>query len=56
MAELERIYTIPLRNVKKAPRWKRAKRAVMEVRVYLEKHMKTEADNIKIDKTINELT
>ncbi len=54
MAELERIYTIPLRNVKKAPRWKRAKRAVMEVRVYLEKHMKTEASNIKIDKTINE--
>ncbi|RZB32876.1 MAG: large subunit ribosomal protein L31e [Candidatus Argoarchaeum ethanivorans] len=54
MAELERIYTIPLRNVKKTPRWKRAKRATMEVRCYLEKHMKTEASSIKIDKTINE--
>jgi large subunit ribosomal protein L31e len=54
MAEVERVYTIPLRNVKKAPRWKRAKRAVAEVRGYLEKHMKAEAENIKIDSTINE--
>jgi large subunit ribosomal protein L31e len=54
MAEVERVYTIPLRSVKETPRWKRAKRAAMEVRKYLEKHMKTEANNIKIDKTINE--
>ena len=51
----EQIYTIPLRDVKKAPSWKRANRAVSEVRNFLVKHMKTEPTQVKLDKSINEL-
>ena len=50
----EQIYTIPLREVRKVPSWKRAGRAVREVRDFLVKHMKTEAEQVKLDKTINE--
>ncbi|MGB9929479.1 MAG: 50S ribosomal protein L31e [Methanosarcina sp.] len=50
----EQIYTIPLRDVKKVPAWKRANKAVNEVRGFLVKHMKVEATHIKLDKTINE--
>ncbi|MCL2141584.1 MAG: 50S ribosomal protein L31e [Methanimicrococcus sp.] len=50
----EQIYTIPLRGVKMAPRWKRANKAMVLIRAYLERHMKVEADKIKIDKSINE--
>ncbi len=51
----EQIYTIPLREARKVPVWKRANRAVIEVRKYLVKHMKTELTQVKLDKTINEL-
>lgn len=54
MMEKEQIYTIPLRSVKNAPRWKRSKRAIKEIRVYLTKHMKTDEANVKLDRTINE--
>jgi large subunit ribosomal protein L31e len=54
MADIERIYTIPLTDARKVPRWKRAESAVRKVRIYLAKHLKTELDDIKIDKTINE--
>ena len=50
----EQIYTIPLREIRKVPSWKRSRRAVKEVREFLVKHMKTEAEQIKLDKTINE--
>lgn len=50
----EVIYTIPLRDVKKAPRWKRSKRAMNDVRDYLAKHMKAEPDQVKLDQSINE--
>ena len=50
----EQIYTIPLREVKETPRWKRSKKAVKVIREYLTKHMKVEPDMIKLDKTINE--
>lgn len=50
----EQIYTIPLRGVKVVPRWKRANKAMVIIRAYLERHMKAEADQIKIDKSINE--
>jgi large subunit ribosomal protein L31e len=50
----EQIYTIPLRNVRKVPSWKRARRAVSEVRGFLVKHMKVESINVKLDKSINE--
>ncbi len=48
----EQIYVIPLRDVKRAPRWKRSQRAVKEIRAYLEKHLKT--DDVKIDQDLNE--
>jgi large subunit ribosomal protein L31e len=48
----ERIYTIPLKAVKKAPRWKRSNRAIALIREYLIKHTKSEY--ILIDTTINE--
>jgi len=54
MAETEHVYTIPLRIVKSVPRWRRTNRAMTEVRDYLSKHMKTPAENVKIDKSLNE--
>lgn len=48
----EQIYVIPLRDVKKAPRWKRAPRAIKDIRTYLQKHMKS--DDVKLDSSINE--
>ncbi len=48
----EHIYIIPLRDVKRAPRWKRSNTAVKDIRKFLEKHMKSE--DVKIDRTINE--
>lgn len=50
----EQIYTIPLRDVKNAPRWRRANKAMSIIRAYLVKHMKAEVENIRIDKSINE--
>jgi large subunit ribosomal protein L31e len=50
----EQIYTIPLRVVKSVPSWKRANRAVIEVRSFLVRHMKVELVKIKLDKSINE--
>ncbi len=54
MMEKEQIYTIPLRSVKSTARWKRSKRAVKEVRAYLTRHMKTDSESVKLDRTINE--
>ncbi len=51
----EQIYTIPLRKVKFAPRWKRSSKAMSIIRKYLVKHMKVEPSLVKVDKTINEL-
>ena len=50
----EQIYTIPLRIVKKVPTWKRANRAITEVRNFLVRHMKVESAQIKLDRSINE--
>lgn len=50
----EQIYTVPLRDVKKVPSWKRANRAVSEVRGFLVKHMKAEPTQVKLDKSIND--
>lgn len=52
--EKEQIYTIPLRGTKKVPRWRRSKKAIDEVRVYLAKHMKAEPERIHLDVSINE--
>lgn len=48
---MERVYTIPLRNVKEVKRTIRAPRAIREIRNFLTKHMK--AEEVKIDESIN---
>jgi len=54
MAEKEnkQIYIIPLRDTRRAPRWKRSRTAIKDIRKYLEKHMKS--TDVKLDRTINE--
>ncbi len=53
MADLERVYNVPLRKEwLKTPRYKRTKRAVTALRNFLKKHMKS--DDIKIGKHLNE--
>ncbi len=49
---MERIYTIPLRDVKTGPRTKRAQKAIRYIRRFLEKHMKT--DDVVIQGELNE--
>ncbi len=49
---MERIYTIPLREVFDAPRPRRANKAVKVIREYVAKH--TKAETVKIDASLNE--
>ena len=48
----ERMYVVPLRKVKEAPRTQRAARATRALREFVVKHSKCE--NVKIDKVLNE--
>jgi len=49
----ERTYVIPLRKeFQKAPKYKRAKKAISAVRIFLKRHMKS--DNIKLGAHLNE--
>ena len=54
MAEVEKVYTIPLRAAKRVPRTHRAERAVTEVKNYVARHMKAEKDKVWIDNPLNE--
>ncbi len=47
----ERIYVVPLREVKRAPRSLRAKKASKLVRKFLMRHMKSE--EVKLDTKLN---
>ena len=47
----ERVYTIPLRDAKRAPKTRRAPRAMRLIKEFLRKHMKSDA--IKIHQSIN---
>ena len=49
---MERIYTIPLRDVKRVPRTKRSPKAMKYIREFIQKHMK--AEDVIIDQAINE--
>jgi large subunit ribosomal protein L31e len=49
---MERIYTIPLRDVKRVPRNKRSPKAMRYIREFIQKHMK--AEDVIIDQSINE--
>ncbi len=52
--ELERIYVIPLRGAKRAPRWKRSPKAMREIRSFVSHHMKIPEGSVWIDDTVNE--
>jgi len=53
---LTRQYTIPLRREwLKVPKYKRAKRAVAEIKVFLERHMRADSKDVKIGRWLNEL-
>ncbi len=52
--ELTRIMIIPLRGAKQAPRSRRTERAVKDVRAYVMRHMKVDAEHVWIDKSVNE--
>ena len=49
---MERIYTIPLRDVKRVPRTKRSPKAMKYIRKFIQKHIKTE--DVIIDQVVNE--
>ncbi len=52
MAAIERTYNIPLRkDFLRAPRYKRAKKAVSALKLFLQRHMKS--DDIRIGKHLN---
>lgn len=52
MAQTERTYVVPLRKEwLKAPRYKRTKKAVIGLRKFLQKHMKSE--DVKLGKHLN---
>ncbi|MBU2560091.1 60S ribosomal protein L31 [archaeon] len=48
---MERVFVIPLREVKKTPRSKRVQKAVKFIRGYISKHMKTE--DVKLSDALN---
>lgn len=50
---LEREYIIPLRNVWKAPKKKRAEKAIKIIKNFAKRHMK--AEEVKISEKVNEL-
>ncbi len=48
----ERVYTVPLKDVKKAPTGKRSNKAIRILREFIAKHMKTES--VIINPEVNE--
>ena len=46
--------TVPLRDVKAAPKHERADRAMTIVREHLAKHFSVDEDNVRLDPSINE--
>jgi large subunit ribosomal protein L31e len=54
MDEIERTMNIPLKATKMAPRTKRAKRAIKEIRENVMRHMKVSEDRVWIDTALNE--
>ena len=54
MARLERIYNVPLRKgFRKAPRYRKAKKAMTTLQEFIMRHMKCEPEELKIGKELN---
>lgn len=54
MADLERIYTVPLGDAYSYTRTKRSRRAVSLLRAFIKKHMKAEGRRILVSTALNE--
>lgn len=55
MATLERQYTIPLRREwLKVPKYRRAEKAVKAIKEFLARHMRSDIENIKVGRWLNE--
>lgn len=52
--EEERILTIPLRDVQRAPRTKRAPAAIKLIKEFVKQHMKAKEENVWIDPLVSE--
>lgn len=50
----ERVVTVPLRDVKKVPGHERANQAMKLIRSHLAQHFSVEADEVRLDASINE--
>jgi len=50
----ERVVTVPLRDVRKVATQKRADRAMTIIRDHLSQHFNVEADEVRLDPSINE--
>jgi len=50
----ERVVTVPLRDVKRAPVQKRADKAMRVIRSHLAKHFAVDEDDVRLDPAINE--
>ena len=50
----ERVVTVPLRDVRKVPSHERADQAMTIVRNHLARHFAVEADEVRLDASINE--
>jgi len=48
-------YTIPLRDLLRAPRTKRAPKAIKLIKEYVARHRKADLEDIWIDQEVNEL-
>jgi len=54
MARLERIYNVPLRKgFRKAPRYRKAKKAMTTLQEFIMRHMKCEPEELKIGSALN---
>ncbi|MEM3341194.1 MAG: 50S ribosomal protein L31e [Thermoplasmata archaeon] len=53
--DIERVYIVPLRKAKMAPRTKRAKIAIAHIRRFMARHMRAKEENIWIDEGVNKL-
>lgn len=55
MADLERIYVVPLRRAKYTPATRRTKRAVKELKLFIAHHMKADEEKVWIDEPVNQV-
>lgn len=54
MAEIERVYTIPLRKVVFVPRKMRSPYAIKLIKMFVSRHMKVPFEKVWIDNKVNE--